>query len=245
MSDYLDIHALADGQLSGAEKSAAETRLRGCDASQREYQAVGILKDVLQSKCEPIECAETWSKCQVRLKEIERTKRVEGFVGRYAWGLCSIFLVAIVMAGSVNRLGGHGVRTGDVARMAGSMIPLGSPRSQDPDDKRRWLSGVMDGPMPVQPDTLQVVDGAKGRVNGHQMVRLNLMDAQGPMTLFIVADTQRVEDAEHVNEQGIGICPLNGANAVGWADSNFGYILIGSRPFDSLVKIAQEVRATP
>ena len=65
MSDYLDIHALADGQLSGAEKSAAETRLSGCDASQREYQAVGILKDVLQSKCEPIECAETWSKCQV------------------------------------------------------------------------------------------------------------------------------------------------------------------------------------
>lgn len=40
MSDWLDIHAYADGQLDGDEKRSVEERLKTCEKSQAELRAV-------------------------------------------------------------------------------------------------------------------------------------------------------------------------------------------------------------
>jgi anti-sigma factor RsiW len=48
MSDFLDIHALADGQLEGEAKLQAEERLRTDPASNAEYHAVLSLDSALR-----------------------------------------------------------------------------------------------------------------------------------------------------------------------------------------------------
>lgn len=242
MSDFLEIHALADGQLEGEERAAAEARLRSCEKSQAEFRAVQSVRETLQTKCTEITCEDTWRKCQGRLREFDRSKRVESFVGRYAWGLCSVFLVAIVMAASVNRMGGPSLSTGDVARASSTLIPFGAPRSQAPDDQRRWLEGVMNGPMPSQPESVQVIGGASGVINGHKMVRINLADSIGTMAFFMMEDVQRIADAEAVSKRGFALCKVNGTNAVGWSEGPRSFLLMGERPIDDLEMVAAAIR---
>lgn len=243
MSDFLDIHALADNQLEGDERRAAEERLRGCEHSQAEFQAVQDLRQTLQAKCAPIQCEETWKRCQRRLDEMARTRRVESFVGRYAWGMCSVFVVAIAMAASLNRLGGTSFSTGDVARASSTMIPFGAPRSQAPADQRKWLEGVMNGPMPAHPESVQVIGGASGVINGHRMVRINLADPTGPMAFFMMENVQRIADAEGITRRGFSISKVNGANGVGWNEGRRAFLLIGERPIDDLELVAEAIRA--
>lgn len=236
MSEYLDLHALADGQLDGEAKKAAEDRLRTCERSKAEYEAVTTLKQTLESKCESLTCDQTWSRCQRRLREIEKTRRVENFVGKYAWGLCGAFLLCIVVGGSLNRAGA-GIRTGDVARVSASMspLPLGSSG-----ERRKILEDVMGGPMKIETDKVQVVGAAKGILNGHEVVKLELMDPSGPMAFFLFADAAQIVDG--TQRGGFCACVVNGTNGLGWSEGRTSFLLIGDRPLDDLQVVAQAIR---
>jgi hypothetical protein len=224
MSEYLDLHALADGQLEGEEKAA-----------------VTALKDTLASKCESITCEETWKKCQGRLKEIEKARGVEHFVGKYAWGLCGAFLLAIVVGGSINRGTAGVVRTGDVARVSASMSPLQLPSSQAPEERKRWFQDVMSGPMVDTPESIQIVGAASGVINSHRVVRLSLVDTSGSLALFILQNTEGIEDAQ-ARGAGYSACQMNGANGVAWTEGPHSYMLVGRRTHDDLAAIATAIR---
>lgn len=236
MSDYLELHALADGQLEGEAKLAAEERLRTCERSQAEYEAVLGLKETLGSKCEALTCEKTWSRCQSRLREIEKTKRVENFVGKYAWGICAAFLMFIVIGGSLNRAGA-GVRPGDVARVSASMspLPLGSIG-----DRRKMIDDLMGGPMKIEPEKVQVVGAAKGVLNGHNVVKLDLADPSGPMAFFLFENTSQILEGRE--RDGFCACVVNGTNGLGWTEGKSSYLLIGDRPIDDLQVVAQAIR---
>ncbi len=151
-------------------------------------------------------------------------------------------MVAIIMAASMNRMGGTSLSTGDVARASSTLIPFGAPRSQAPDDQRKWLEGVMNGPMPSHPESVRVIGGASGVINGHKMVRINLADTIGTMAFFMMEDVQRIADAEST-KGGFALCKVNGTNAVGWTEGNRSFLLIGERPTDDLEIVAAAIRA--
>ncbi len=241
MSEYLDLHALADGQLEGDAKRAAEERLKSCERSRAEYDSVCILKETLHHKCESITCEDTWKKCQGRLHEVRSARRVEHFVGKYAWGLCGAFLLAIVVGGSFNRGGSGSVRTGDVARVSASLSPLALPSSQAPEERKRWFQDVMSGPMADAPESIQVISAATGLMNGHKVVRLNLVDTIGGMALFALHNTRGIEDAQAA-DGGFSACQLNGTNGISWTEGPHSYLLIGDRPHDDLEVVARVIR---
>lgn len=241
MSEYMDLHALADGQLEGEAKRAAEERLSCCERSRAEYEAVCSIKSLLQTKCQPAPCDDAWKKCQERLQEVRSARRVESFVGRYAWGLCGAFLLAIVVGGSLNRGTAGSVRTGDVARVSASLSPLSLPSTQTPEDRKRWFQDVMSGPMADPNESLQIVGGASGTMNGHKVVRLNLVDSIGPMAFFELQNVRGIEDA-HQESGGFAACQVNGTNGVSWIRGPHSYLLIGNRPIDDLVLVAQTLR---
>lgn len=241
MSEYLDLHALADGQLEGEAKRAAEERLHTCERSRAEYETVCILKETLSDKCQPITCEETWKACQGRLHEVRNARGVERFVSKYAWGLCGTFLLAIVVGGSINRGSSGGVRTGDVARVSASLSPLALPSSQAPEERKRWFQDIMNGPMTETLDSVKMVSAATGVMNGHKVVRINLTDAIGPMALFALHNTRGIEDAEKGNG-GFSACQLSGTNGVAWTEGPHSYLLIGDRPTDDLESVARAIR---
>lgn len=238
MSDWLDIHAYADGQLDGDEKRSVEERLKTCEKSQAELRAVQGLKAVVQEKCPSMHCQETWERSRKRLDEIDRTKRAEFFVGKYAWGICAIFFVVIFSAAMFNRTMGGGLRTGDV--LASSLSSVGSPRSQAPSEQQKWLQGFLPEQRLSMPENnIRVLGGAVGQMDGKKIVRLNLEDGKGELALFIVSQVNHVDDMQQLQGHSMySAGRVNNRNCLTWNDGGWAYLMIGERSIDELVHAA-------
>lgn len=241
MSDYSQIHALADNELTAAERAEAEARLQVCDKSRAEYETVKALKGVLQSKCEPVKCDETWAKCQDRLKELDRTKRVERVVGRYAWAMCAFFVVAIFSAGMVNRMMPKNVAASEVARMSAGFAPITAPQPNAANEERRkWVDGIFGKPMPVRTDALRLVGGARGTVNGVDTVRIDFVDQRGPIALFVIPSAA-ISDLQ-VDEEGYGLVSVHEQNGLAWRDGEVTFLVLGNRSPELLRGAASQLR---
>jgi len=233
MNDRMDMHALADGQLEGEAKAQAEAR-RGQDSSlQAEFESISIVKETLQTKAEPITCAKTWEKCRGRLEELDKRKRVEGFVGRHAWSLCSVFLVAILGAAMLNR-SGDGLRTGDAARMLSGLAPVSRAGSPAPVDMKDWVrktSEVKD---------IRLIGTAHGSYQGHPVSLFQLQDSEGDLAVLSIRGVSEVQGVEPMLEnRNFSVGKLNNTNCVTWREGSNTLFLVADRPYENLARVAE------
>jgi anti-sigma factor RsiW len=240
MNDWLDVHALLDDELPAEERAKIQERLKSCDKTQAEYYAVHELKAALATKCLEPECEEVWQKCTKRLDAIDRTKRVESFVSRYAWGICSLFFCFIIGAAVMNRLNGNSLKAGDVERVSASLTPLSAPRSQATDEKRRWLQENLDNSMVLQPGRITLIGGGAGFLtDGRKITRADLQDRDGRLRLYVIQSAGAIDGTEKVGDQSqYSAGRLNNLNCVAWTDHGCAYLLTADRPVDSLVQAA-------
>lgn len=242
MIDPLKIHALADGELSPEETSALNEEIACCEKSCAELNAIRNLKSAL-SRTQPVRCEDTWQGCVKRLNEIDKARRIEFAVGRYAWGLCGVIVIAIALGGYLTRIGSSGVvRSGDVRRMVSSLVPFSSFKGGDsPEAARRWLSqNVKDAPVPA--DRLQLVNGVIGYTpdGQHQVARLTLRDSNGQMTLIMIGAIQQVDGLEPAMgqfKQGM----MEDMHCVCWTDRGWALMLVGDRSTEDLQQVASAI----
>lgn len=242
MSERLDIHAYVDGELSAEERKVVEDKLKECSVSQAHEVAVRHLKDAVKSHCKTPECAEAWKACRKRLDEIDRTHRVENFVGRYAWGMVAAFTLMIVGVAGLNRSAGPDLRTQDLARITAGLADVAAPISQAPEDKRRWFADVVQNKVNVQPVQLALIGGRQGKtIDGKTVTVVNLADSVGPLVLVIIEKTRRVEGMEPIAATTFYQTKINNLNAVGWMDSGAVCFLAGNRECNELCGIAEQI----
>lgn len=243
MSDFLEMHALADGQLEGEAKALAESRLQD-PAFRAEFEAVRQLRSVLQSRVAPDPAPPVWAACVSRLDEIDKRKRVEGFVGKYAWGMCSIIFALIISAGLMNRYNGRDVATGDVARLAAGLAPFSRSVTSQPTDMRSWIQDVSHGaPLQLDSGSLRIVSYAQSIEGDRYITVLYCADGAGPVNLVIVKGANRITGAEPM----LGHSPyfagqIQDSNSLSWTDAGFAFTLIGRRPHEELNRIADGIR---
>lgn len=233
--DWLEIHALADGQLDGSAKADAEAKLSQDSALKAEFEAIQSVKLALR-RVEPVTCAKTWAKCRERLAEIERRSVVEGFVGRYAWGLCTIFLAVIVGAGLFNRaFKADGIGTGEAARVL-SGLTASAPQVNQAVPMQSWIK-----PRPEK--KIRVLAQRLGQFDGHPVVRYDLEDPEGKLAILGIGGVSGVEGVEPMLEnQEYSIGKLNGTNCVTWSDGDDTVFLVADRPYEKLADVATELR---
>ena len=243
--DRLLIHALADHELSEEERKTAEDHLAECASCRAEYEAVNSLKTVLQTRLETADTQASWARCRKRLDELDRSAKVESFVTRYAWGFCSLFLVIILSAAVLNHtLGRNSLQTADVAQMASGLIPLPGPRSQAPSDLRSWLNHAVGDsvPMNLRPHVMQVLQAARGFRDGHQILRLDLLDRAGVMTLFVISNADSVDGLERMDgAHDYFVGKMGKMNCVAWSDRGSAMLVLGERPISALCTVADEI----
>lgn len=234
MTDYSLIHAYVDGQLSGEERAKVEQWIKEDPKARAEFDSVEALKSVLSRCCEQVSCEETWAKCKGRLGEMDRKSGIEAFVGRWAWGLCSIFIVAIMSAAVMNRAQGPQIRSTDL--MSTSLVPFGAPQSKSETDQRTWLHGLS---IPLEPSVVKVEGAFRGFLNGEQVIRLDIRDSEGPMQLY-VASLREFTDSEETNEYGV----VRSGDETGltWSERGKSYLLVGPRTPQALTAIADGLR---
>jgi hypothetical protein len=242
MNDMTTImSALADGELAGEELAAAEAMAAGDPSAANEREWAAAMKRLLASQRGPEPPAGAWDACRARLDAIDRTRSTERFVGRYAWGLCAIFLVAILSAAAVNRMSGtRTLPSSNVAGLFTGLQPMGSqPPGQAAENVRRAVGLA---PNRIAQLDASVVDLAVGRVGQRRAARLTLADRQGQFVMFVVSGAAAVEGlARQVDGYRVG--EINGKPAVSWVDSNCLLIATGDRDTAALIEIARSLRA--
>jgi len=234
MNDYSLIHAYADGQLASEERVQVEQWIKDDPKAMAEFESITAIKGALGRCCEQVSCEETWSKCKGRLAELDRKRGIESFVGKWSWGLCSIFIVAIMSAALMNRAQGPQIRSTDL--MSASMAPMSAPMSKSESEQRTWLRGLS---IPLEPSVVKVESAFVGTMNGERVIRLDIRDSEGTMQLF-VASFRQFTDAKDNTEYGV--VRSGTENGLTWSESGKSYLLVGPRSAEALTAIADGLR---
>lgn len=242
--EILLAHALADGELSGEEVKAAERRLASSQAVRAEYETVTALKTILREKAESHPGYDAWTACRERISAIDRAKRTEGFVGRYAWAMCLVLFLTIVGAGALNRTGRNALRASEMAGDSTSLsqVPI---TSADASGVTGLLSRFFGrSPIKLEEAPLRVKAMMRGQIDGREAARLAIEDGRGQLSLTIVAGVEQVDGLENSGQsRNYYIGRINTFDAVGWTDRGFGMLLVGeSRSPDDLKRIADLIR---
>lgn len=236
MSDWIEMHALADGQLEGDAKARAEAAMASSPAMKAEYEAVLAVKNAV-SKVDPATCVKTWEKCRARLDEFQKKEEVESFVGRYAWGLCSIIFVVMLAGALFNRMRPDQVRTGDVARVLSGFTSSMARGSANPgDEMANWIQSR-------DRNTLTVLQSQPAWVNGFPGTIYQLQDRSGPLVYVTVRGVERVEGVEPMlDDQTYSVSKINGTNCLTWQSGSQANLLIAERSYEDLAKTAETLR---
>lgn len=246
--DMLNLHALADGQLSQQEKEAIKSQIESDPTMRAEFEAILSIKQFASAKFQHISDEDVWISCTNRLNAIDKSKGAESFVSKYAWGLCALFLVAIISAGLVNRRnGGSTLYTGDVASMASGLVPIGLPSSSEKSSVQQYVREKTGGaPIDIASGQMQLVSVMQGVRGGKLVTMFNFADSGGPLSLIVVPDTESVEGMSESPENRQYCHGLIGRlYCVSWVDDGFALLLLSQQGFRStneLQDIASRIR---
>lgn len=246
MSELRDeIHALADGELEPESRARLSEVLLSDRSARAEYQWAIVCRHVARNKCGGLQDEEAWQRTRTRLDELDRVSRTERFVGRYAWGICGVFLVALLMAGALNRTAGYNhVSNAHMASLMSGLTTISNTPTSDPDAANSVLRRAI-GHAPIQacPDeTMALTSVATGTIEGRRAARLTIEDERGPMTLFVVHGAGGFEGVKPPAQREFARGVIMGRPCVSWNDSGFALLLTGERSQGELELVAKAIR---
>lgn len=242
MIDILKLHALADNQLDPVEAAQIQNAIQNDPNLLAEYRAIVTVKQCLESKVSSVSCDETWRRCVGRLNEIDQSRHVEGFVGRFAWALCGVFFFLIVFSGIKNRdvVSGSGMETADLAHMMTNFGASGPAPISAMD--RRIDSQLQRARKALSEKKMNVVDRRAQQIDGLMVSRYLLNDKVGRMMFIAIPEIVMFEDMTAMPQNPQMGCGKVGAlNCIGWHQQGYTFALFGDRSHLDLAIVASEL----
>lgn len=244
MNDPRDLHAYVDGELTKEEAAHLRAMIDADPRILAELNSILNLKDCLREKTPKVSCEVTWANCRSRFVEIERSRRVDYFVGRHAWSICGAFLVFLVSARFlVQGVQGDSVRTADLSRAFTGLVSRSAPKSQTQPEVDRWLDSLLGQTKPlISCDQMRVISGASTPYGLGQAARIDLVDRSGPLTLIVVPETLKIQDAAVMpGNPPVAAGEMGGRNCIAWTISGHTLLLCAGRPYEDLQIIASRI----
>jgi len=244
MNDTTELmNALADGNLSGEEHTKAEALRHNDPVAAAEFQRATQVREALACKCACNPDPELWKSCVRRLDELDRVSKTERFVSKYAWGLCAIFLVALLSAAGINRIHGAGtVPSSNIAGLYTGLTPMGSQAPSTAAENVRQAVGI--APNRIDELEARVIDLAVGNVGGRRAARLTMHDGEGQVVLFVLSGASEVEGVNRPIGNGFCSGAINGRAAIAWQDSGYLLLVTADRTEQELIQVAKTLRST-
>ena len=235
MIDTNILHAYVDGELSERERRDVESRLAECQQSQAEVASIKGLKTAL-SNASNIDCGDVWANCKSRLDTIDRVAKSGNFITRYSWAFVSAVAMIVIVGGGYAR---HAQASSvDSSALAGMFSSSGhlSPEKASRNAQLDLLLKYADRNL----SAVKLLAVTTGSVNGLPAQRFDLEDGKGRMSLIVLPQISSFEgmtpnaDGKYFYGQ---IEPST--MAVGWRVNGAALILVGSRDYESLEKVAR------
>ena len=238
-----DVNALADGELDEQKKKETLKLVDENPEAKAEYGWAVFFKSFLREKLPNTHNEEVWSQCKARLSELDRKSTVETFVGKYSVAMTAILLLVIVYAGAVNRaFGAPELSEQQLAGLLSSGVS-GAEEVAETTDINSVLRESIGTEMPKLESYFRVANVSKGSIEGHPFAQLTLLDAQGPMTLFVIHGVQGIDNLERDRfrkEYSTG--KLQGDNCVAWMAPDYTFLLVSDRTRDELFSLADQIQ---
>lgn len=242
MIDPIELHALADGELTADQETVLRIDLELSRSAQVELQTIFIVKRMLQQNATVPDSAEVWKKCVHRLDDIDRVKRVERVVSnRFALGLCSVFFVAILVAGVMRRgTPASNVNTTDLAWMVGSFRP--AQNANPPSQTTQLIDQLMKlAPNSIDPRRMDIRGVGYGELDGQPATRFTLRDSSGDLALMVVPTILHMEGmGELKRDHSFRLGHVGTMNCVSWTDGSSTLVLVADRPYEDLATVASK-----
>lgn len=240
MTEPQQLHAFADGELTPMEANALREALKTDPRDAAEVDAVLNLKDLVAKNAVVHNDAEAWKGCLHRLDAIDKTRRVEGFVGRYAWALCgALFLFIVSGRAAMRNVQGDTARTQDLARIFGSPAPV-----TDATRAKSKLYEAILGQVgsKLDPKEIEVGQPVRGFVHDLPAAQAPLRDRQGDLVLTRIGGLLNLQDTTPLAanpELSVGVS--NGENCLVWHANGETWVLNGHRSVNALNEVASRL----
>ena len=168
-------------------------------------------------------------------------RRVEGFVGRYAWAFCGLMFVFILSSRFAMRsVEGDTARTADLARIFGGPAQPVSPETALQQQSYRDLLGKVG--KSIDPTEIQVGRPASGDVHGVPVARFPLRDREGDLVLTKIDGIFNLQDtAPTSSDPEISAGVTEGNNLIVWHLDGRTYLLCGDRSVSALGEFASRI----
>lgn len=239
MTDRELLHAFADGELT-----PEETARVGSGLTEEEERFVRSVRDYRKEIVIRVDEPDvsSWLAARERVREIDSARRVETFVGRYAWGLVGALGLSLVFVGVRNRAIDPGrIESADLARMAAS---LGSSRPRPTvgaEAEKAWMDELLGrAAVSIDPQRLAIRSSAEGLLDGQRVTRLVLADAVGDLSLLVVHGPATFDGMADLGG-GFGAGRIGATNCVTWSDGASAMVLCADRPVADLRAVAQRI----
>lgn len=237
MTEPTQLHALADGELAPAEAQALREALKADARGAAEVDAVLNLKEFLAKNSARHTDEEAWRTCVRRLDAIDRSRRAEGFVSRYAWALCGVMFLCIVSGRyAMRNVRGDSASSVDMAHVFG---PTSRVTERNRMDSRLYETILGQAGRNLNPKEIQVGVPLHGVVNGMPAERFPMRDSDGDLALTRVHGLMELQDTGALPsnpEVAFGI--VDGTNGLVWHQAGETYVLSGDRSVDALDEVA-------
>lgn len=230
------VHAAIDGELEPQEHAATLDAISADPAASALYAEYRRLKFAVSALPQADVPKGAWRSCTRRLDEIDRNRRAERFVTRYAWAMSAGVFLLIVGAGSWNRLTGQHLNPGDVAHMASVLSPFDRTQRPDTATVGKWLQdrvGTSNITLPRPP-----LSAEYGQAGETRLARLVLADPYGEMVLYVWRGTDPLDGFEPVAGTGLSAGSVLNQNAVEWMRDGCHFVLVGPRDINGLARAA-------
>jgi hypothetical protein len=235
------LHSLADNELTESEKAIVLKAIERDSELTARYQSILAVKAGLRSQAMAPECQELWRDCRARLDEIDNARKVERFVGKYSWGICGVFFLAILVGGIITRSSVKQVGTNDVAGVVASMSPISVPQSRSQAELDPLLRQVIGETFKNRPTRMAVTAIGSNPVPGERAEFVQLSDEFGAVALVAFYDIREVVGLWDSDFDPAFKCgTFDGVNALFWQRPD-GVICMaaGQRSYAELYRIVQ------
>ncbi len=243
MIDPMDLHAFVDGELSSNEADAVKTSMATSPSVAREVEAIRNLKVGLRANVVMPDSADAWKACTRRLDELDKTKRIESLVGRFAPAMCATLFVGILLVGRFSHHSdGRNYSGPDLARAFGTLSTQKATPNGLSKDMARWEDWLIHQSKTSTPDHLTLRGVKTGFIDGIPVTQLSARDQNGDFKIYevrqpIVLDGMQPLQGHADLQMGM----LNGENCVVRQQGQSTLLIVGDRNFEDLATVAAQV----
>ncbi|RYG63446.1 hypothetical protein EON77_20925, partial [bacterium] len=238
MTDPKQLHAFADGELTPIEANALRETLKADPSAAAEVDAVLNLKDFLAKNSVRHTDDEVWKGCLRRLDGIDKTRRVEGFVGRYAWALCgALFLFILSGRAAMRNVQGDSARTADLARVfGGSAAPV---TAQNRAQSKLYAQILGEVGRNLDPSEIEIGVPTRGMVHDFPAAQVAMRDRRGDLVLTRIGGMLNIQDtAPMAANPDLAVGVVDGENCVVWHRNGETWVVNGRRSVEALGAVA-------